>query len=340
MLNTFTLKSLIQLTIGFLSIAVTSQSMALTAPEAKRSFGARSPGSFADRTNISDRSLHAEIVYHGNDGWSELRGDPDDDHTRYIMGLAQDRIASGGVFVISYSGIPKDGDRTVDLARCARGDFASSYQKFGNRLRLEGLAAKGIVIRIAWEWDNTGTTNMGIGSKPTSTQLANFKACYANIVTNMRIGVKNDGVGRPLFDFNSSTGATTASLTSGYPGDKYVDIVSMEGYDNRGPGCRPTDHLCRWKDFYSHVQQVSAFGKARNKLMAFPEWALWELYKDDGKTLLRDGNNPVHVENLCKFAKEPANRVHYFSYFYSGVGDRHDIGRFPSALAAMKANCL
>lgn len=241
-------------------------------------------------------------------GWGGLDGSDREaarvDEVRAARGRFPDRL-----ILISYAGMPRSG---ATLEGCADGAYDARYRSYGRAMQEAGLGR--IVLRIGWEWD--GSANP-MGIEGDSGKAVLYRRCFRNIARNVRAGY-GGSAGGILFDFNSTTGIAHRGglplLNSGYPGDDVVDIVSVEGFDNR-PCAQPADAACRWGRVLRSLTLVRDFARARGKRMAIPEWAVWNTTGSPDPYHIQGFDNPMHVRNLCAFARDPANNVLYYVYF-------------------------
>lgn len=240
-------------------------------------------------------------------GWGGLDGS-NRDVGKILEARAAQRRFPDRLILISYPGLPARG---ATLEGCARGAYDARYRGYGQAMRAAGL--RGVVLRVGWEWDSD-TTRMGVGGNIGKTGA--FRHCFQNIVRNIRAGYGgSEGI---RFDFNSTTGIALRGglrlLSSGYPGDDVVDIISVEGFDNR-PCPYGGDAACRWGRVLRSLTLVRDFARARGKRMAIPEWAVWNTAGLPDPKRIRGFDNALHVRNLCRFARDPANNVAYYVYF-------------------------
>lgn len=217
--------------------------------------------------------------------------------------------------VISYPGLPSKARENGVLEDCVAGQFHNYHRQYGASLKAAGLTDK-IILRIGWEWDANTNGNMSAGPDTDIPRARLYAACFRNIVTDIRAGCDGCNI---LFDFNSTTGikGRTGMLDAGYPGDDYVDIVSVEGYDNRGP--QPPNYQGRWDTMADIFDYVRDFAAAHGKYTAFPEWAIINCAIDPAgcrsMSINGGGDNALFIKNMCERARDPANRVFYFTYF-------------------------
>lgn len=280
------------------------------------------PRPFQELTGTSIRLVHTFVPK--REGWAPLRGENAGGRLDVMArALAQHANTVG---LISYPPIPAriEGSREEALAKCAAGQFNDHYAAYSRGMMDRRLDR--VILRIGWEWDD----DFPWGAKKDVALARLFGACFANVVRSIREAYPDN---RILFDWNSTMAVTPELLEAGYPGDAYVDIVSVEGYDGRG-GADPER---RWRATERAFNLVRDFGKARGKKLAFPEWGIvthWKNPKWGG------GDNPLHVQRVCEYAKDPANNVHYLSYFNRSVAtSNHRLEDHPRSLEAFRTHC-
>lgn len=277
---------------------------------------------FKAQTGAPVQVLHTFIPKKA--GWAVISGEKAG--SRYgemRQALAREPNA---VILLSYSPIPADieGPPAEALAKCANGDFNQYYTRYG-----EGLAENKldhIIMRIGWEWD----AKFPWGAQKDLGQAKLYGACFANVVKSIRKAYPGNHI---TFDFNSTMAVTPALLEAGYPGDAYVDVVSVEGYDGR-PGKTPEE---RWAATEKVFNLVRDFGKAHGKKLAFPEWGVMTNKKNPS---WGGGDNPYHIQKVCEYAANPANNVAYLLYFdrNSDLADSR-LETHPKSLEAFRTYC-
>lgn len=220
------------------------------------------------------------------------------------------------------------------MESCAAGQYNDVHVAYGQEMKRLGL--RNLILRIGWEWDGR-TTGMSVNKD--INKAPSYAACFRQVVTAIRRGCDDC---QTMFDYNSTTQVYRHHplLERGYPGDDYVDIISAEGYDNQGPQGNPEG---RWAVMKRNLDYVRDFAKARGKYMAIPEWGIWNT--DAGAVFGNDrfnggGDNPYHIQKICEYAKDPANKVYYLIYFNgSNEFPWHDLRRNPRSMAAYKQYC-
>jgi hypothetical protein len=114
-----------------------------------------------------------------------------------------------------------------------------------------------------------------------------------------------------------------------YPGDRYVDYVGMDIYDQSWAPHRKSATK-RWSEFVNQNDGLNwhaQFSAAHNKPMSFPEWGLVKRMDGHG-----GGDNPYFIEQMHKWIQ--THRIAYHVYFEStDPNAQYGVfsGRFPRA---------
>lgn len=161
------------------------------------------------------------LMFNGRASWADVEGNWA--LGRMASGLRQDPKVS---YVDSVPLMPTNGinkDRQVRLTQCANGEFNGYYRTRGNRYKSMGI--KNIIIRPGWE-ANIPSFPWGFDYRDDLARL--YARCYANFVQSIR-DVYPDSESGFMFDWNMQQGGLGAfKLESAYPGDAYVDIISLD----------------------------------------------------------------------------------------------------------------
>ncbi len=205
----------------------------------------------------------------------------------------------------------------------ANGGANSYFQTLAQNMVSHGFGSA--YIRLGWEfngnwmgWSICNQDNSGLTS-----WASDFVPAYRNIVTSMRSvsGANFKFVWNPLNSSNVS--CPGANLENFYPGDSYVDEVSLDVYD--GIGGATSSDAARWSDMLNGVnadgstsetpasingQQfagyglnwLAAFGKAHGKEVGLPEWGLCSTGMDGG-----GGDDPYFVSQMSDWIKSYAS---------------------------------
>jgi hypothetical protein len=244
----------------------------------------------------------------------------------------------------------------ADYNLVATGGADGYYQTLAKNLVAAGFGTS--YIRLGWEF-NAGWMGWGICTVDNSalTSWANdFVPAFQNIVTSMRsvAGANFKFIWNPIDSSNAS--CPGANLENFYPGDNYVDNVSLDTYD--GIGGNTTD-AARWSDLLNGVNTgnwtavapapingqtfqgygmdwLAAFGKEHSKEVGLPEWGLFSGGTDGG-----GGDDAYFMTQMAAWIKANASGpVIYWNY---GGGTlpldipNYTSGNTPNATAAFKA---
>ncbi|MFJ5291536.1 glycosyl hydrolase [Streptomyces sp. NPDC088348] len=211
-------------------------------------------------------------TYLPGDVWSNIEGQPD-----FLEAWAKWRRAEADrMFVLNVPMQQHNEDHVSDdevrdlIARGARGYFDDHYRKLATRLVKLGIPDT--VIVLGWEMNGT-TYTQRCGPDPRG-----WKTYWNRIVTAMR-SVPGQ---KFKFDFTPNRGRDDIPWTKCYPGDRTVDIVGMDSYD-QPPGDTFEDQV---KGAYGLQAQVD-FAAAHKKQISYPEWGLF-----------RNGDNTDYMRGM------------------------------------------
>lgn len=258
-------------------------------------------------------------------GWAPIRGESPEGRLDWAKTILDEQ--PNRTVLVSYPPIPGriEGPRAVALQKCAAGRFDHHYTSYGRGLAKRRLGR--VILRVGWEFD--ADFPWGAAGRPEQAQV--FAACYRQVVRSIRRAYPDN---RIRFDWNATARVTRELLRAGYPGNRYVDVVSVEAYDGRG-GPVPAE---RWAATKRKLDLVRDFAKHRGKKLAFPEWGIMTHYRNPG---WGGGDNPHHVRQLCGYAREPENNVLYLAYFnLSSRLSTHLLALHPRSLAAFRTHCV
>ncbi len=206
------------------------------------------------------------------------------------------------------------------LAQGAAGKFDANFKSYAQKLVAGGQ--RDAIIRLGWESDGTWYRWSALKDP------ANFKKYFQRIVKVMR------SVPGQNFSFDWNTAINTQRDPSKYyPGDAYVDIVSLDAYD-RTYTAKLKDPVKRFESMKTRpggLNWLKSFATSRNKQMAIPEWGLSRQHLAGVNP-----DNPVFIKEMYKWIT--ANRPLYYSYFERNGGDKHALmgGQYPKSAAAFK----
>ncbi|MFG3548136.1 glycoside hydrolase family 26 protein [Streptomyces sp. NPDC047725] len=144
--------------------------------------------------------------------------------------------------------------------------------------RLVALKVPDAVLVLGWEMNGT-TYAHRCAPDPEA-----WKRYWNRIVTTMR-SVPGQ---KFRFDFAPSRGRDAIAWTRCYPGDRTVDIIGMDTYD-QPRGMSFDEQVDEPFGLQAHVD----FAKAHGKPVSFPEWGLF-----------RNGDNAVYMRRMLEWMDE------------------------------------
>jgi hypothetical protein len=213
-------------------------------------------------------------------------------------------------------------------------------------------------IRLGWEF-NADWMGWGICNEDGSglaSWAGDFVPAFRNIVTSMRSvsGANFKFIWNPIDSSNSSCAGD--NLENFYPGDSYVDMVSLDTYDGIGGD---TSDAARWTDMLNGVNTggwtavkpdaiggqsfqgygmnwLAAFGKAHNKEIGLPEWGLESSGENGG-----GGDDAYFITQMADWIKAYASGPVIFWNYGDGTLPldipNYTSGGTPDATAAFKS---
>jgi hypothetical protein len=239
---------------------------------------------------------------------------------------------------------PTGDEAPIQLGMAARGDYDSDY-----RYLAESMVAAGYgddIIRLGWEFD--GSWMPWSAQASPDLFVAAFRHVhdvFASVSSKFRFDwTSAAGYERPPSGGSYHwQGAVDWSLS--YPGDKYVDIVGQDVYDEAL--ARPynpkmgtwVDPTAVWSYESTPLAVQRDFAIAHGKQVSYPEWGL-----SGGTQDARDqgGDNPTFIRGMAAwFASLPktgAGSLAYQAYFEGSgsEGGVHAIEEFPKSYAVFQ----
>ncbi|MGW7353206.1 glycoside hydrolase family 26 protein [Streptomyces sp. NPDC054784] len=227
---------------------------------------------------LDGREPRVGHTYLPGDLWSNIEGEPD-----FLRPWAKWRQARADrLFVLNVPLLERneEGVPDAEVARLLRagadGRFDRHFRTLAERLVALGLADT--VLVPGWEMNGVTYTHR-CAPDPRA-----WKAYWRRVVTAMR-AVPGQ---RFRFDFAPSRGEDAIGWTKCYPGDRWVDIVGMDSYD-QPPGGRFAEHV---RQPYGLQHQVD-FAARHGKPVSYPEWGLF-----------RGGDNPAYVRGMLGWMRK------------------------------------
>jgi Glycosyl hydrolase family 26 len=209
-----------------------------------------------------------------------------------------------------------------DYDLVANGGANGYFQTLAKNLIAAGSGSS--YIRLGWEMNAgwMGWAICNVDNSALTSWAGDFVPAFRNIVTSMRSvsGANFKFIWNPIN--SSNAGCPGANLENFYPGDSYVDMVSLDTYD--GIGGDQSD-ASRWADMRNGVNTggwtavkpdaiggqsfpgygmdwLAAFGKAHNKEVGLPEWGLQTAGENGG-----GGDDPYFINQMAAWIKSYAS---------------------------------
>jgi hypothetical protein len=208
-----------------------------------------------------------------------------------------------------------------DFNMVADGGANSYFKTLAQNLVGSGFGSS--YIRLGWEMNGTwmGWSICNSSGSGLTSWANDFVPAFRNIVTSMRSvsGANFKFIWNPLDSSNVSCAG--AKMENFYPGDAYVDNVSLDVYD--GIGGSESDSA-RWSDMLNGVNAggwtavqpdsisgqsfpgyglnwLAAFGKEHDKQVGLPEWGLCTSDNNGG-----GGDDTTFMSNMTAWIKANA----------------------------------
>ncbi|HVC24875.1 MAG TPA: glycosyl hydrolase, partial [Acidimicrobiales bacterium] len=235
--------------------------------------------------------------------------------------------------VITQNLVPDDVATTPDWrALGASGAYNRYARELARTLVRTGFGYS--VVRLGAEMNGPWETDW-VGNGITNQR--EWARYFAQIVRTMR-SVKGAHF---LFDWNVNAAYEDIPLANYYPGNRYVDIVGADAYDEAPIPLPPVGSPSRWPTLVSQpvgLDSIYAFAARHHKPLSVPEWATLAQSGDDGQYVTRMGqfilthdvayqswfDNGDNGISPLDAAVAPRSLAAYVAYF----GPRSRIARF------------
>jgi hypothetical protein len=241
------------------------------------------------RSWLGGTDLRVGHTYLPGDLWSNIEGQP-----RFLAPWTEWRRArQDRLFVLNVPMLERTEEHVSDavvreeLRKGARGDYDGHFRALARRL--VALGVPDAVLVVGWEMNGTTYTHR-CGPDPGA-----WRRYWGRIADVMRSeepveSVDSvDGAGQRFrFEFTPSRGRDAVPWTECYPGDRYVDVVGMDAYD-QPHGMSFEEQVA---EPYGLAAQVR-FARAHGKPVSYPEWGLY-----------RNGDNPDYVRAMLTWFAE------------------------------------
>jgi hypothetical protein len=213
-----------------------------------------------------------------------------------------------GKLVIAVPPFPEDG--TSNLTSCAAGAYDSYWKQFG--LTLDQEKRQNSIIRLAWEANGDWYPWSG-------TNVSAYINCFRRIVDDIHTTAKP----WPQFDWSIdahySQNPPSHVPTDLYPGDGYVDVISIDAYDHY-PSSHTLDEFNAQADAQGGITWLYDFARAHNKLFGIAEWGVASGSGDNG-----GGDNPNYIQFMRDWMMARAGRGMYYEAYFNNC-DKGNVG--------------
>ena len=187
------------------------------------------------------------------------------------------------------------------LEACASGAYDEYWREWGRTLR---LTPNPVITRLGWEFN--GDWFPWSAHDPQA-----YIGCYRHIVTAVRANFPS-----AKFEWNINGGQSQTcdgNALNCYPGDDYVDVISIDYYDHWPPSLTDTDFDTK-ANAPGGITWLWNFAVAHKKYFGVAEWGV--VNTGDRET---GGDNPVFVNNMQKWFRDHVagtpDRWLYEAYF-------------------------
>jgi hypothetical protein len=207
---------------------------------------------------------------------------------------AFNRAAFPGELAVAQPLFPESGDEVA----CARGEYDGYWARFGRTLVTYGRGDA--YVRLGWEFN--GDWFWWHVRDPQA-----WKTCFQKAVAAIRSTAPDAKIDWNMTAHRDRLPGSGADVWSVYPGDSFVDVVSIDAYDSYPPST--TQHIwdaqCRQR---SGACTVADFARAHGKRFAVPEWGL---VRSTGG----GGDNPFYIEKMHELFSANADILAYEAYY-------------------------
>jgi hypothetical protein len=220
-----------------------------------------------------------------------------------------------------------------DYDLVANGGANGYFKTLAQNLVANGFGSS--YIRIGWEF-NADWMGWGICNQDDSglaSWASDFVPAFRNIVTAMRSVSPNfKFIWNPIDSSNAS--CSGSKLENFYPGDSYVDMVSLDAYDGIGG---ETSNTARWTDIMNGLNAggwtaeapaaingqsfsgyglnwLTAFARDHNMESGLPEWGL-----NDANTAAGGGDDSYFMTQMAAWIKANATGPAIFWNYGDGT---------------------
>ncbi len=268
-------------------------------------YGNNDPSSVISFEQWLDRPVDVILMFCGpyKNGWSDAVA-----NVRWVASLDWDAPLVWTVLPIPLN--------TGDLSSASRGAYNSYYKEIAQVIAAEQSTGD-IIVRPFHEFNGNWYPWASGG------QEQDFIQAFRHFVDTFR-----SVSGRFKFEWNVNQGDfnSVSNPELAYPGDQYVDIISMDAYyDTRWEGADPNKAFAKIRDKTYGLNWLESFADAHGKPIAFPEWGV------------NSDNAGPYIKQFSEWIA--SHNVVYQSYWESNSDfpAMLEDGQYPNAAATYKA---
>ncbi len=189
-------------------------------------------------------------------------------------------------------------------ATCATGAYDANWRTFGETLTRYGRGDA--YIRLGWEF-NGGYMYWHVRDPEA------WKTCFRRAVTALRSTAPAVRIDWNMNAHNDKLPGSGRDVWDAYPGDQYVDIVSIDSYDHYPASVSETswNRQCHQR---SGLCTVIQFAREHGKRFAVPEWGLV-------RSAGGGGDNPYYIGKMYETFVANAKDLAYEAYYNNAEPD-------------------
>jgi len=252
------------------------------------------------------------------DAFCDWRGAPCDLAHVYVARDSWDSIVKPNFALQNYAGWPGQLEISVPpfpenvgatLQKCATGAYDSYWRTFGQTLNSTGRQFS--IVRLAWEAN-------GDWFDWSATDPVAYVGCWRKVADAIRSTANpNPYIGWPI-NAHYSQNPPSHNPADIYPGDQWVDIISIDAYDHFPPS--PT--LAAFNSQANAIGGITwlyNFAKAHGKLFGSGEWGIAPGSSDG------DGDNANYIQYMRDWMVARAGENFYYEAYFNNC-DSGNVG--------------
>ncbi|SNQ45680.1 conserved exported hypothetical protein [Frankia canadensis] len=198
----------------------------------------------------------------------------------------------------------------ASLQQCATGAYDSHWRDFGNSLNRIGRQTS--IVRLAWEAN--GNWYEWSGTDPVA-----YVNCWRKIADAIRSVTNPDPLISWPINAHYSQNPPSHNPLDLYPGDQWVDIISMDDYDFY-PASRTLAEFNAQANAMGGVTWLYNFAKAHGKLFGIGEWGIVQGSGSNG-----GGDNPGYITWMRDWMVARAGENFYYEAYFNNC-DQGNVG--------------